>query len=196
MGEKVPEKQSWARLIDAVGVKTIFISAVAFVTIVASVSAIALVLSFSPDRTEASNPTATQMPAAPTATPTQSAGAVLPAPAPAPAPAPDSNTSDQDVTFDEPAPAGPQGPTPQEIAAVQAQRQSLTLEIADARARIDVYNAELAQQEYFMSVAIAYGDTLAEQRCRALINQERAKIERENANIGSLTSLLNSLPNY
>lgn len=90
----------------------------------------------------------------------------------------------------------PSGPSAEEIAAVQAEREWYNLEIQNSQARIASMQADLELKKYFLSVANAYGDHLKAGQINAEILTIQASIANENAYLIMITAQRDALPNY
>lgn len=108
-----------------------------------------------------------------------------------------SNSGNAGVPQPAPAPApAPSGPTPAEIAAIQAEREWYNLEIQNSQARIATLQADLELRQYWLSVANAYSDTLRANQLNAEILTIEANIANENAFLNMITAQRDALPNY
>jgi hypothetical protein len=102
------------------------------------------------------------------------------------------------VVPDEPAyvpPVDP-GPSAADIALVQAQRDSLNLEILNSTARQATSQGQLDLQIYFLSVAEAYSDSVSAGIIRGKILTIQAAMANEAAYLNLLSAQLNALPAY
>jgi hypothetical protein len=158
--------------------------------VVASQAAAMVALSSRLDEATAAKPSTVVAPATPTFTPTPTPTPTAAKPKPKPAP----------VAAPKPAPvAAPAikpGPTAKQIADVLAARHFYEEEIPSVQAGIAVLQGELSKKEYFLSIAVAYNDSLRASVLNGEIATLRNQIASDQAYLADLQAKLAALPNY